>query len=50
MAPKKKEHSADVRSLVIEHFFNGESYAMRGKKSANSMSNYSIHHKKILTN
>ena len=32
MTPKKKEHSADIRSLVIEHFFNGDSYAMRAKK------------------
>ena len=32
MAPKKKEHSADIRSLVIEHFFNGDSYAIRAKK------------------
>ena len=31
MAPKKKEHSADIRSLVIEHFFNDHSYAMRAK-------------------
>ena len=34
MAPKKKEHSGDIRSLVIEHFFNGDSYAIRAKKSA----------------
>ena len=32
MAPKKKEHSGDIRSLVIEHFLNGDSYAMRAKK------------------
>ena len=32
MAPKKKEHSGDIRSLVIEHFFNGDSYAMRARK------------------
>ena len=32
MEPKKKEHSGDIRSLVIEHFFNGDSYAMRAKK------------------
>ena len=32
MAPKKKEHSADIRSLVIERFFNGDSYAMIAKK------------------
>ena len=29
MAPKKKEHSG---SLVTEHFFNGDSYAIRAKK------------------
>ena len=27
MAPKKKEHSTDLRSLVIRHFLNGDSYA-----------------------
>ena len=32
MAPKKKEHSGDIRSLVIEHFFNSDSYAMRAKR------------------
>ena len=32
MAPKKKKHSGDIRSLVIEHFFNGDSYAMIAKK------------------
>ena len=32
IAPKKKEHSGDNRSLVIEHFFNGDSYAMIAKK------------------
>ena len=32
MAPKKNEHSADIRSLVIEHFFNDDSYAIRAKK------------------
>ena len=32
MAPKKKDHSGDIRSLVIEHFLNGDSYAMRAKK------------------
>ena len=49
MAPKKKEHSGDIRSLVIEHFLNGDgdSYAMIAKKSANSKSNCSVHHKKI---
>ncbi|CAF1527135.1 unnamed protein product [Adineta ricciae] len=26
MAPKKKEHSIDVRSQVIQHFLNGDSY------------------------
>ena len=32
MAPTKKEHSRDIRSLVIEHFLNGDSYAMIAKK------------------
>ena len=32
MARKKKEHSGDIRSLVIEHFFNGDSYAMIAKQ------------------
>ena len=32
MAPKKKEHSGDIRSLVIEHFFDCDSYAMIAKK------------------
>lgn len=32
MAPKKKEHSTDLRSLVIQHFLNGDSYAMIAKK------------------
>ena len=32
MAPKNKEHSGDIRSLVIEHFFNDDSYAMIAKK------------------
>ena len=32
MVPKKKEHSGDIRSLVIEHFLNGDSYAMIAKK------------------
>ena len=32
MPPKKKEHSGDIRSWVIEQFFNGHSYAMRAKK------------------
>ena len=31
MTPKKKEHSSDIRSLVIEHFLNGDSYAMIAK-------------------
>ena len=32
MAPKKKQHSGDIRSLAIEHFLNGHSYAIRAKK------------------
>lgn len=32
MAPKKKEHSTDLRSLVIEHFLNGDSYAIIASK------------------
>ena len=32
MTPKKKEHSGDIRSLVIGHFFNDDSYAMMAKK------------------
>lgn len=32
MAPKKKEYSTDSRSLVIEHFLNGDSYAEIAKK------------------
>ena len=33
MATKKKEHSGDIRSLVIENFLlNGDSYPMRAKK------------------
>ena len=32
MAPRKKEHSGEIRSLVIEHLFNGDSYAMIAKK------------------
>ena len=32
MAHKKKEQSADIRSLVIERFFIGDSYAMIAKK------------------
>ena len=32
MAPKEKEHSGDIRSFVIEHFLNGDSYAMTAKK------------------
>ena len=31
MTPTKKERSGDIRSLVIEHFFNGDSYAIRAK-------------------
>ena len=33
MAPKKKEHSTDLRSLVIKHFLNGDSYAVIAKKA-----------------
>ena len=32
MAPKKKEHLGDIRSLVIEHFLNGDFYAMIAKQ------------------
>jgi transposase len=32
MAPKKREHSTDLRSLVIEHFLHGDSYAVIAKK------------------
>ena len=32
MATKKKQHSPDIRSLVIEHFFNDHSYAIRAKE------------------
>ena len=32
MAPKKKEYSTDLRSLVIQHFLNGDSYAVIAKK------------------
>ena len=32
MAPKKTERSGEIRSLVIEHFFNGDSYVIRAKK------------------
>ena len=32
MTSKNKEHSGDIRSLVIEHFFDGDSYAMIAKK------------------
>ena len=32
MAPKKKEHSTDLRSLVVQHFLNGDSYGEIAKK------------------
>ena len=32
MPTKKKEHLTDLWSLVIEHFLNGDSYAMIPKK------------------
>ena len=32
MPPKKKKRSGDIRSLVIEHFLNGDFYAMIAKK------------------
>ena len=31
MAPKKKEHSGDIRFLVFENFLNGDSNAMIAK-------------------
>ena len=33
MAPRRKEHSSDIRSLVIQHFENGDSYATIAKKT-----------------
>ena len=32
MAPKKKEHSNDLRTLVIKHYLNGDSQREIGKK------------------
>ena len=32
MVPKKKEHSTDLRSLLIQHFLNCDSYAIIAKK------------------
>jgi transposase len=32
MARKKKEYSSDIRSLVVQHFHNGDSYAEIAKK------------------
>ena len=32
MAPKKKQHSPDIRSLVIQHLLNSHSYAIRAKR------------------
>lgn len=33
MAPRRKEHSSDIRFLVLKHFENGESYATIAKKT-----------------
>ena len=33
MAFKKNEHSTDLRSLVVQRFLNGDSYAVIGKKA-----------------
>lgn len=33
MAPRRKEHSSDIRSLVVQHFTNGDSYATIATKT-----------------
>ncbi|CAF1541910.1 unnamed protein product [Rotaria magnacalcarata] len=33
MAPRRKEHSSDIRSLVIQHFENGDSYSTIATKT-----------------
>ena len=46
MAPKRKEHSDDLRTLVIKHFLNGDSHREIAKKTLESR-NSAINDKKI---
>ena len=47
MAPKKKEHSNDLRTLVINHYLNGDSQREIANKNIAESTNSAIDNKEV---